>query len=126
MQSIVSNQQCIGAFYKRLQSGHKDEIVAKVSKVEQETTGKKRGSYNTLSRTACLDSSTENLEVQNFGTPGQDPYMKLLGGELIPWGWKDVYLMCSQGQVPLNWSRTFRERDDLGDTMKEKAKFSQM
>ena len=98
LSGMVSTQQRIKTFGRRMNSKMDDSVQGVVDDVKQKSKGKSRGSYNRAPRTS------DNLSFVSCGsiTGCNDGYLTLSNGGMIPESWKDVYRFCAVNKAHRN------------------------
>ena len=124
LKSIVSTQQRVATFGRRLNVRSDDKVQSVISDVNKKFTGPKRGTYNKTTINLRVSEELEFMECGTCTPSSEFPGFSVLSvGGIIPNEWRDVYLMSAHGHVPSYWSSSFQLDPELGSSQKQHSKF---
>ena len=104
----------------KLQTVMNPKVMAADEKYTEESTGKKRGRYNTTPSTQSTEAA-ESFEAFDIETYGGVEYINVHAGEgVILKEYEDIWRMLSTSYIPPHWSEPFQSSTTISQEKKRK------
>jgi hypothetical protein len=117
--SIVSTRHGVNCMGRKLHSGADADVQKIMVQVKDATSRPKKGPNQNaaLKRMGELggDLAASALEEDEAGE-----CLIMSEREMMPKAWQDLFLLLTHNKAPREWSRVFRDHENLGDEIKAK------
>jgi hypothetical protein len=120
--SIVSTRHRVNCMGRKLHSGANADVQKIMVQVKDATSRPKKGpNRNTAAKRMGEHGGDLVSSVLEEDEAGE--YLIISEREMIPKAWQDLFLLLTHNKAPREWSRVFRDHENLGEEIKVKLEY---